>query len=329
VTLGCGLAPAAVLSLTAALAGCGFGPGESSRGAATLVVTRDYGSTAVAEATAEDPPSSETVIRLLDREAEITTRYGGGFVQSIDGLAGSEAGGRRSDWFFFVNGIESSRGAAEVRVRGGDRIWWDYRDWTDAMRVPAVVGSWPEPFAQSSTEPSRRLQVRVECATARSTCRAVADRLGDAGVDAAIERLDSGGGGAGRSMRVLVGTWRAIRGAPAASLRGPRASGVFATFKPGGEGRFELVLADPRAEPTCGYRSGAGLVAAVEAPEGSSTWLVTGTDRAGVRRASQLLDAADLRDRYAVAAPPRGSSFGVPVDAGAEAGSACRGEDGR
>ena len=120
-------------------------------------MTRDYGAeTLVDEATDDDPPESETVIRLLDREADITTRYGGGFVQSIDGLAGAERGGRRYDWFFYVNGIESPVGAADVHVHGGDRIWWDYRDWTDAMRVPAVVGSWPEPFAQASAEGDRQ-----------------------------------------------------------------------------------------------------------------------------------------------------------------------------
>ena len=90
------------------------------------------------------------MIRFLDREAEITTRYGGGFVQSIEGLGGTVTAGRSFDWFFFVDGIESSVGSAEREVRGGHRIWWDYRDWTDAMRVPAVVGSWPEPFLQQA-----------------------------------------------------------------------------------------------------------------------------------------------------------------------------------
>jgi hypothetical protein len=107
-------------------------------------VTRDYGSKTLVDETETDPHSSETVIRFLDREADITTRYGGGFVQSIDGLAGAERAGRRYDWFFYVNGIESPVGSAEVHVHGGDRIWWDYRDWTSAMQVPAVVGSWPE-----------------------------------------------------------------------------------------------------------------------------------------------------------------------------------------
>ncbi|MDX6651715.1 MAG: hypothetical protein QOJ38_496 [Solirubrobacterales bacterium] len=131
-----------------ATAGCGLGPGDSSRGEATLTVTRDYGSKQLVTASERDPAASETVIRFLDRNAEITTRYGGGFVQSIEGIAGSGAGGSRHDWFFYVNGVESSRGGAAAAVHGGDRIWWDYRDWTGAMRVPAVVGSYPEPLGR-------------------------------------------------------------------------------------------------------------------------------------------------------------------------------------
>src|SRR6059036_2053668 len=112
------LAAATALLGAVAAAGCGFGAGPSSRGTATLTVTRDYGSKRLAGAAETDPPSSETVIRFLDREADITTRYGGGFVQSIDGVSGAESGGRRYDWFFYVNGIESPVGAADVSVHG-------------------------------------------------------------------------------------------------------------------------------------------------------------------------------------------------------------------
>src|SRR5688500_7801814 len=144
------LAPALAAFVAAGGAGCGFGPGASREGEATLTVTRDYGAEVLVEASGEDPPASETVMRMLDREAEIETRYGGGFVQSIEGISGTADGGRTSDWFFYMNGIESSVGAAEAPVRGGDRVWWDHRDWTKAMRVPAVVGSWPEPVLQAS-----------------------------------------------------------------------------------------------------------------------------------------------------------------------------------
>ncbi len=328
-TLGRSLAAAAAFACAAAAAGCGLGPGPSDSGTATLVVTRDYGSKALVDAEDHDPASSDTVLRLLDRRADITTRYGGGFVQSIDGLAGTESGGRRYDWFFYVNGRESPVGAADVRVHGGDRIWWDYRDWTSAMRVPAVVGSWPEPFAQASTDPDRRLPVRVECATTHATCEQVADRLAEAGADAGIERLGSHPGTPSRSLQMLVGPWAAIRRDPAASLEGPGTSGVFATFKPGGRGRFELVLADSRAAPRCGYRAGAGLVAAVADGDDSSAWMVTGTDPAGVRRAAGALDARDLRDRYAVAVPARGPTLGVPVPPDSSRRAACSGEEGQ
>src|SRR5919204_6708554 len=107
-----GAAPAAALGGAVAVAACGFGAGPSSDGTATLTVTRDYGSRTLVEATDSDPPASETVIRLLDSQADITTRYGGGFVQSINGLAGTAS----SDWFFYVNGAESPVGAAEVHV---------------------------------------------------------------------------------------------------------------------------------------------------------------------------------------------------------------------
>ena len=174
------------VALAATTTGCGLGPGDSSPGTATLTVTRDYGADPVLEASESEPSESETVIRFLDREAEITTRYGGGFVQSIDGTAGGVEGGRSNDWFFFVNGIESPRGSAEVAVRGGDRIWWDYRDWTAAISTPAVVGSWPEPFLQASAEPANRLAVSVGCLGPSAVCDDVSGALSSAGVEARV-----------------------------------------------------------------------------------------------------------------------------------------------
>ena len=294
-----------VVALAAATttAGCGFGPGPSTEGDATLTVTHDYGGEPVLEATDSDPAESETVLRMLDREADITTRYGGGFVQSIDGVAGAIDGGRTSDWFFFVNGIESDRGAAEVTVRGGDRIWWDYRDWTDALRTPAVVGSWPEPFAPESAD-EEAIPVRVVCDTVGRICGQVAERLADEGVDAGIEgpREAERGDGA-PALRLLVGPWPAIDDDPAAGQldRGPQTSGVFARFVDGPRG-WRLLGLDEGAEPVARLGAGAGLVAAVRDGDDPPTWLVTGTDAAGVQRAASLLRPGRLAHHYALAA---------------------------
>ena len=287
------VASAAVL-IAAAAAGCGFGPGESSEGEATLTVTRDYGAGHLIDVSQQDPPASETVIRFLDREADITTRYGGGFVQSIDGLSGEVSGGRSYDWFFYVNGIEADRGGADVSVRGGDRIWWDYRDWTEAMRAPAVVGSWPEPFAQGSSPEGDRHPVEIGCLGATATCDEVRTRLQDEGVEVA-----SGEDG---SPRVLVGPWARLRTDPvAARLEDPPAtSGVFARFERGGAG-WSLVQLEPDGAPSARLDVGGGLVAALKPGEDPPTWVVTGTDSIGVERAATALSADGLADHYAVA----------------------------
>jgi len=306
---GSGIAAAAAV-LAALAPGCGLGSGESGEGVASLTVSRDYGAELMLEASEPEPSGSETVLRLLDREAEITTRYGGGFVDSIEGVAGELAGGRSRDWFFYVNGVESPVGAAEVAVRGGDRIWWDHRDWTEAMRVPAVVGSFPEPFAQASAE-GERLAVRVECAGVRAPCERVGERLSDAGVEASTP----GGASAGEpALRLLVGPWARLRADPVAAQLdgGPQASGVFARFERFRSG-YRLLALDQRAEVAREDDSGAGLVAALRRGERPPTWLVTGTDRAGVAAAAAALDPGRLAHRYALLTSAEGD---LPLPAG-------------
>jgi hypothetical protein len=303
----------ALIGATAA-AGCGFGPGAASDGDATLTVTRDYGSKRLVEAKRADPPESETVMRFLDAEADTTTRYGGGFVQSIDGIEGGERGGRSYDWFFYVNGIESPIGAAEARVYGGDRVWWDYRDWSDAMRVPAVVGSWPEPFAHGSE--GKAFPVRVDCLGETDDCSAVADRLEaeDVAASTSTERAKLGE----ELLRVVVGTWEEVRQDQAVAQieQGPSRSGVFADVEPLPTGGYRFAALDPEGRPLAQLGAGTGMVAAVRLGDQQPTWVVTGTDAAGVDAAIELLDANSLRDRYAVMVGKNGAEQPLPLPRG-------------
>jgi hypothetical protein len=158
------------------------------------------------------------------------------------------------------------------------------------------------------------LPVLVECATSRPVCGTVADRLAAAGANADVERIGTARSEPPRALRILVGPWASIRRDPAASLDGPASTGVFATFEPAGDGGFHLVLADPGGSPRRALPGHAGLVAGVEA-DGEPTWLVTGTDVAGVERAAALLDSPDLDNHYAVATRGRGVPIPAPVDA--------------
>src|SRR3954453_21795962 len=148
----------AVLAATAA--SCSVGT-RAEKGSAQIVVTRDFGHQRLLAATEDPIAGGETVMRLLMRNANVKTRYGGRFVNSIKSLGSSSAGGRRLDWFYYVNGIEADVGAAERKVSGGDRVWWDYHDWSGGMRVPAVVGSYPEPFVHGSE--GKRFPIRIDC----------------------------------------------------------------------------------------------------------------------------------------------------------------------
>ena len=139
-----------------ALAGCGGEGPTAADGTAHLWVTRDRGSELLVDTTV---PAGQTLLRALRSEAKVTTRYGGGFVQSIDGVEGSAR--RHEDWFWFVNGLAGDRSAASYRLRDGDVAWWDYRDWSgDADTLEVVTGAFPEPFLHGYDGKSRPAAVR-------------------------------------------------------------------------------------------------------------------------------------------------------------------------
>jgi hypothetical protein len=122
----------------ASLAGCGS---THTGGSATLWITRDRGQDVVLT---KKVKAGQTAMQALQQAANVKTSYGGRFVQSIDGVSGDRSG--RRDWFYFVNGYEADRGAADYKLHPGDVEWWDYRNWKHSIHVPVVVGAFPEPF---------------------------------------------------------------------------------------------------------------------------------------------------------------------------------------
>jgi hypothetical protein len=281
----------------AALPGCGLGAGAERSGAGVdLRVTRDFGHQLVLAKNDLTIREDETVMRLLKRNADVETRFGGGFVQSIDGLSGRGPDGT-SDWFYYVNGIEADEGAADYEVSPGDVIQWDRRDWGETADVPAIVGAFPQPFLDGLG--GKRFPVRVECQDSESApCDEVKQTLRDADVPANGASL--GAPGNQNVARVVVADWATARQQPTARLieLGPRRSGVFARFTDGGD-TLELLGGDGQAIRDAG--AGAGLVAALRPTDRELLWLVTGVDEAGVEAAAAAFQARDLRDAFAVA----------------------------
>jgi Domain of unknown function (DUF4430) len=144
------------------LAGCGEERGQGE-GNASLWITRDRGEEVVLT---ESVPAGLTAMQALQREAEVETRFGGRFVQSINGIEGSLSG--RRDWFYFVNGYEADRSATEYTLHDGDVLWWDFRSWNRQMRAPVVVGAFPEPFRHGFAGERRPTAVRYTPGLERS-----------------------------------------------------------------------------------------------------------------------------------------------------------------
>jgi uncharacterized protein DUF4430 len=293
------LAALLVACLAPAAAGCGFGEGSKRPGGgATLRVTRDFGHRELGSTKLDSVREGQTVMRMLRSDFDVTTRFGGRFVQSIDGLEGRGAGGQ-VDWFYWVNGLEADKGAAEWEVLPGDRIQWDHRNWTATMRIPAIVGAFPEPFANGLE--GKRRPVRVECERVGSApCSEARKRLNDVGVSTSGASL--GAPGTEAVTRLVVARWpraRIVRGASGLE-DGPESTGVFARFTRDGN---TLELLDEKGEPARTVRrgDGVGLVLALQPRAEELVWIVTALDDQGLDAGVRALDEGKLRNAFAVA----------------------------
>jgi hypothetical protein len=293
------LAALAALATTLACAGCGFGPGIGS-GAVRLRVTENFGATTL-KSTPAKITGAETDMQLLQRHATVATRYGGGYVESIDGHSGT---GQHRDWFYYVNGIQATKGAAATKVDKGDNVWFDLHDWqaSGAAGVPAVVGSFPEPFQDGIG--GRRYPSTISCSGgADGPLKASCDEI-----TAQFTRLHiplspaTPGYGANDVLSINVGTWQQLYGEVAAELvkYGPGTSGVYAHFADGGH---QLDLENAAGTVVRRLGPDSGLIAAIanSANDPAPTWLVTGTDRAGVQAAARMFNTRDLADHFALA----------------------------
>lgn len=311
---------AAVALAAAVLSGCGLGAGSAPK-SVSLVVTKDFGAHILHTWSAPEVKGEETVMSMLMRNAHVTTKYGGGFVESVDGLSGGSSGGEPEDWFYYVNGVQAPQGAAETNLHPGDHVWWDLHDWSQTDSVPAVVGSFPEPFVNGVG--GKRWPVRVECADAASEpCATVDERLRALGVLAAQASI--GPGEEPEALHVLVGPWTAVDADAAAQEieLGPRASGVYARVS--ADGSTIAVLNDQGAVVrTLG--AGAGLVAATRKGEEAPVWVVTGTNDAGVELAARAFERSALANRFALALAPDGTRLPLPAPASATAGATAKG----
>ncbi|HEX4106561.1 MAG TPA: DUF4430 domain-containing protein [Solirubrobacteraceae bacterium] len=282
---------AALVGAGLAIAGCG--PPGATPGGLSLTISENFGAKVLQSLARSSYSGRDNVMQLITHNLQIVPRADGREVQAIDGIAQTPG----KEWLYYVNGVRASKGPTKTKVYPGDRIWWDLHDTLVTSVVPAVVGSFPEPFLYGTG--GQQLPLRVECAPpGAAVCNTVINRLHAIGATPFPALL--GGSEETQTLRVLVGTFSELKVDPAAAslATGPSASGVYARFTSGGS-QLALLGSDGAVARTLG--AGAGLVAATRFDGSAPIWLITGTDAAGVQAAAGLLDAGDLDDHFAVA----------------------------
>ena len=264
---------ALVLALTT-LAGCGTSAATDSD-TISITVTRDFGAQDVVALPRQPVPAEGGLADILQRHPS-----------------------ERAAESLFVNGIAADEPAGELTVHGGDRVWLDRHAAGVARAIPAVVGSFPEPFLHGVD--GKRLPVRVECDDPRAgACAAVAEKLVSLGVVAGRSVISRSA--ADETVRILVAPWTRLRGREFEADRldaGPRQSGVYARFDASAR---RLLVLDAAGNVARTLGAGTGLIAATRVTDRRPVWFVTGTDAAGVASAARALDESVLADRFALA----------------------------
>jgi hypothetical protein len=304
-----------LLGCCAALSACGLQPAKGSSNV-TITVTRDFGASTVGTASEARIPSSQHLAALLRRYFRVVPSTIQRTERAINGYAGDSSS---RYWFYYVNGIAVQAGATNPEgrpvtplntlIHPGDRVWWDLHDPAAVRTIPAVVGSFPEPFVHGIG--GKRYPTTLECASGlQAACNGIGAQLRRDGVPVADQALGTGSGQ--DTLAIVVATWRQLAGSLAGDLvaHGPRNSGVYAKFADDGSA---LELLNPRGQVVRTLGAGAGLVAATNDYVNQPEWLITGTDVAGVAAAASTVTPAKLHDLFALAVQGD-ARFPLPLD---------------
>ena len=263
----------------------------------------------------DDVPESETVMRLLQRNA----RRQDALRRRLRAVHRRARAARRSTERRLVLLRQRQRGAEgrgrHARRTAATAIWWDRRDWSATQRVPAVVGSFPEPFLHGPGTASGCPCAWSARTSSRAPCRD-GRRPRSCASASRPPRARCGARSRSETLRVVVGPWAgAARRQRARAARG-RARRERRLRRAAADGRRDRAARRRAAAPCARSRAGAGLIAATAAGDDPPVWAVTGTDDAGVAAAARAFDergaAHALRRRRRAAARP----IALPLEAG-------------
>ncbi len=310
---------AAVIIFNAA--GCRVGGGTGKGGEVHLRVTTDFGRDIVFEEVVQ-AEAEDNINALLEGHLKVEYAYGGGFINSIEGIHSGYTGqGReaeKKDWFLYFNGVLSDTAAGSHYPGEGDVIWWDYHSWEEELFVPAVVGAFPQPFLNGYGEenPGTLIMFGRNAEAAGEMLAAFLEKEGAEEVELQPYLEDKAGE---RSrITVVLALWEELEeSAYWQGLQENRAqTGWFVEFH--GDHIYPLNSSGERVAES-GHFEGAVIATGSGMGDSCPLWLVTAMEEEGLERlANVIVSSPDSLSGKAGAVLQGDELRAVPLDEGME-----------
>jgi hypothetical protein len=283
------------------IAFCGCQPQPTGEIAVKVIVTQNFGYELVLDESVM-VGAGANALDALEKVATVETRYGGGFVEAINGISSQYSQARvRKDWFFYVNGMSAQVGGLSYKLCHGDVEHWDFHDWSLHAFAPAIVGDFPQPFLggyQGEISPT----IIVYDEGFRDAARVLSGKLDKLGVEnVRIAGPESSAYSKKDSNLILLGTqdFDLI-----SELNGNEKLGFYIQLEEG-----KVVVYDSRGNEER-HESECGLIQATQNPWNPGgisacenvAWMVSGTNGSQVQNAAAMLASRHEEFQYACAA---------------------------
>lgn len=268
-----------------------------------LLLTQDFGREIIFN---KSLPFTENddLLKLMQENLDIDTNYGGSFISSINGLK-MKSGAKRSDWFFYINGILSHTGLRDYRLTQNDKIMWDYHLWSVGPTNNAIIGLYPAPFT-SGYRGSNKSTIIIHDELSQKLAENLAFSLKNMGVkvntslinDTAIKEQPT----------IIIGKWTNL-------ADNETLNNLNKAYQKNGLGvhltKDGLELLDYKGQAARNVTGSAAVIAAWGRSIGDANplWLIVGTDEVALSKAVNILinSPADIQGLYGVAVLPEGN----------------------
>ena len=267
------------------LSGCSTGNSDDEKSLETvkLIISKDYGQEILYD---KDLPwrKNMTVMDLLSMsDLELDLSYGGTFINGIDGniSVNDSKNNRRTDWFFFANGIFADVGSLDYFPKGGEVILLDYHYWdSKGGATTAAIGFLPSLIEHGYSDSKKPIYFYVN--------EADSILLEEEKVIRNISEWESDQKDKEVGPKIVFGQWQTLN--ENLELRkinqDYRKAGLFGTISE----EDSLLLMDYKFTPLEEYKENAGYIFAVGQYSGdnSPNIIVTGIDEAGYESAKDI-----------------------------------------